>query len=428
MNKINLIGIGFRPLDKKAGETLKNSDVVLANNRLLDVFKNYAEYGQVKERIIVHDSVYETIDYIRDNYREKRLSLLSAGDPMFFGIGRLIAERFGSDAMEVFPDISSIQAAFSRIRVPSNNALLMSLHGGPNPSKRRKSEYELSDLPMLVARHNNIAILTDRVNNPSEIAKAVLISPHPPTLKIYVCERLGYDNERITSGTPLEISAQSFEHPNVVIITGDSQVVPKQDKQDKGESPDPGINFGLKEIEIKHSKGLITKDEIRAVTIHKLRLLQRGVFWDIGAGSGSVSIETARLFPSLRVFAIERNGEQCKYINENKEIFGTGNVELIQGEAPDALKALPAPDRVFIGGNAGRLDEIVTSVSKLMPGGIIVINAATIETLSEAIRCLEKNSLRVNVTEVSVSRSKLLDKKRHLSALNPVFIIRGEQD
>ncbi len=427
MNKINVIGIGFRPLDKRAGHALTASEVVLANSRLLEVFKNYAEYAQVKDRIIVHESVYETIDYIRDNYREKRLSLLAAGDPMFFGIGRLIAERFGSDAMEVFPDISSIQAAFSRIGQPSNNALLMSLHGGPDPSKRRRSEYELGDLPMLVARHLNIAILTDRVNNPSEIAKAVLAGRPPRALKIFVCERLGYDDERISSGTPLEISGQSFEHPNVVIITGDSRVLPQQDKQERGESPDPGINFGLKEMEIRHSKGLITKDEIRAVTIHKLRLLQRGVFWDIGAGSGSVSIEAARLFPGLRVFAIERNKEQSKYINENKKIFGADNVELIQGEAPEALKALPVPDRVFIGGSATRLDEIVNSVARLMTIGIIVINATTIETLSEAIRCLDKNNLRVDVTEVSVSRSKLLDKKRHLSALNPVFIIRGEK-
>jgi len=220
MHKIHIIGIGFRPLDTGAHDVLLASDVVLANERLLDVFKDYREYEHVREKIIVHPGVHETIDYIADNCQEKRLSLLAAGDPMFFGIGRLIIQRFGQDAVEVFPDLSSVQVAFARIKETSNNAFFISLHGGPDPENRRKLEYEITEVPELLKRHRKIAILTDKVNSPPEIAKGLL---YHPDVNMYVCEKLGYPDERITMGTPEEISKLSFENPNVVILVCFSQ-------------------------------------------------------------------------------------------------------------------------------------------------------------------------------------------------------------
>ncbi len=222
MNKIYVIGIGFRPLDKKAKEAIYKSDVILANNRLLEVFKNYDECEDIKDRIKILDSVYDNIDYIRDNYKTQTISLLAAGDPMLFGIGRVITEEFYKDIVEIYPDLSSVQVAFSRIKETWNSVFLISVHGGPDPAKRRKLEYEITEIPNLIEKHNKIAILTDRVNNPAEIAKEILkllaISHQPSALKMYVCERLGYTDEKITEGTPYEISKLSFEHPNVMII------------------------------------------------------------------------------------------------------------------------------------------------------------------------------------------------------------------
>ena len=222
MNKIYVIGIGFRPLENKASSSVLSADVVLANDRLLNVFRGYDEYGSVKDRIIVHDSVYETLDYIGDNYGSKQIALLAAGDPMFFGIGRPVVERFGRSAVEVYPDLSSIQVAFSRIREASNNAFFVSFHGGPDPEKRRTLEYEMTALPALMEKHEKIAILTDKVNSPAEIAKIILGSteriPHFSSAKIYVCEKLGYDDEKITEGTPGDIALLSFNYPNVMIV------------------------------------------------------------------------------------------------------------------------------------------------------------------------------------------------------------------
>ncbi len=430
MNKTYVVGIGFRPLGQKAADVVRTSDAVLTNDRLLKVFKSYREYETVQERIIIHDSVYETVDYIIENYREKKISLLAAGDPMFFGIGRLIVEKLGQDAVEVYPDLSSIQVAFSRVKETSNNALLLSLHGGPDPEKRRRLEHDIAELPELLAKHGTVAILTDRVNSPEKIAETLLkrseVRGQRSALKMYVCEKLGYPEERIVEGTPGEIVKGPFEHPNVVIVKRSEDR--KIGSTDAGaRSPRPYIfSFGLRESEIEHAKGLITKDEVRAVTIHKLRLPRTGVFWDVGAGSGSVSLEAARLFPDLKVFAVEKRLEQIHIIDENINNFGVSNVNTVQGNAPDALRDLPAPQRVFVGGSGGGMSDIVQCAAGAMNTGIIVANATTIETLNEAIQCFEKNGYHVDVAEVSVSRSKMVGGKRHMSALNPIFIVAGE--
>lgn len=427
MNKVSVIGIGFKPLEKRARDSILHSDAVLANSRLLDVFKGYDEYESVKDRIIVHGSVYETLDFIGDNYKEKRIALLAAGDPMFFGIGRLVTERFGKDGVEVFPDLSSLQVAFSRIRETSNGAYCVSFHGGPDPAKRRKLEYELRDLPALLTQYLKLGILTDKVNSPEKIAEAIIdfsaVSGQRWDTRIYICEKLGYADERISEGTAKEISRGSFNHPNVVIVI-------QEKSRDQGTGVreyDSEIRFGLKESEITHSKGLITKDEVRAATLHKLRLPRTGVLWDIGAGSGSVSIETAGMCPGLMVIAIEKDGARAENILANISKFNVQNVEVVKGEAPDVLKDLPAPHRVFIGGSSGTVRALIDVVNERMSTGIVVINAATIDTLNEAVKSLEKNKFDIEISEVSVSRSKMISGKRHMNALNPVFIIKGER-
>ena len=151
------------------------------------------------------------------------------------------------------------------------------------------------------------------------------------------------------------------------------------------------------------------------------------MLWDIGAGSGSVSIEAARLYPEIKVFAVEKDEEQIKNIKENRIKFDAANIEIIKGLAPDVLINLPAPDRVFIGGSGGNLDKIITLIKGKMQACIVVVNAATVETLNIAIAELQKNGFLVDVAQVSVSRMKKIGEGNCFSALNPVFVIRGEK-
>jgi len=428
VNKIYVIGIGYKALDNRAREIVLASEIILASKRLSEVFRGYEEYEAVKDKIKVINNVDETIAFIKSRLQtisdspihpfthSPCLVLLASGDPTFFGIGRRAVREFGKEMVEIFPDLSSVQIAFSKIKESWDDAFLMSLHGGPDPEKRRRLPYELEDLPYLLQKHNKILILTDKENNPAVIAKLLhsAISRQPSGLKMYICEKLGYPDEKITEGSPEEIAGMEFAEPNIVIIK--SEV-----RSQKSE-----VSFGLKENEIAHSRGLITKHEVRAVVIHRLRLPQRGVLWDIGSGSGSVSIEATRLYPELKVFAVEKDEEQIKNIKENRIKFDASNIEIIKGQAPDVLINLPAPDRVFIGGSGGKLKEIIDLIAK-MQTVIIVINAATVETLNIAVAELQRSGFLVDVSQVSVSRMKKVGEGSSFSALNPVFVITGEK-
>jgi len=420
VNKLYVIGIGYKPLDNKARELLFASECVLASKRLFEVFAGYKEFKAVKDKVKVINSIEETIGFIRSALQgpqPSRITLLASGDPLFSGIGRRAINEFGKDTVEIFPELSSIQVAFSRIKEPWDDAFLISLHGGPDPAKRRRLPYTIGEIPWLLQKHGTLAILTDRENNPPAIAGQLQAAlADQASVKMYVCERLGYDNEKITAGTPDEIAGAVFGEPNIVIVKGPAH-------ERKSSSP----VFGLKENEILHARGLITKDEVRAVTLHALRLPPSGVLWDIGAGSGSVSIEAARLCSGLKVFAVERSDELIALIRQNKIRLDAPGVHVIQGSAPEALQGLPAPDRVFIGGSGGNMEEIIRLVSGTMPSGIIVINATTLESLESAVKNLEAAGFNVTLSQVSVARSRILDGKRHMSSLNPVFIIKGER-
>lgn len=422
-NKFTLVGIGYRPLGKQAREIVRKADMIIASSRLLEVFKRYEEYEGVKDRFTVMDKVPDTIAFLSQELRTpnaepRTVVLLASGDPLFFGIGRRMAEEFGRERIEIIPDLSSMQEAFARINVPWDDAFCISVHGGPDIAKRRTLPYEVDDIPSLLEKYDKLAILTDKQNNPAEIARIVnsAFRTQQSALLIHVCQRLGYSDERIWTGTVGEAAGMTFAEPNVMIIlkTG----VRSQEKE---------AIFGLREDELEHRDGMITKDEVRAVSIHKLRLPAKGLLWDIGAGSGSVAIEAARLAPGLAVIAVERDEAQTTRIRASKMKFDVRNLRIVTGQAPDALADLGSPDRVFIGGSGGRLADIVELASGKMRAGIIVINAATLETLQEGIASLERFGFAADVSEVSVSRSRIVAGKKMMSSMNPVFIVKGER-
>lgn len=420
-NKLTLVGIGYRPLGKQAREIVRQADVILASSRLLDVFKRYEEYEGVKDRIKTINSVPETIAYLKERLSHNTPGqpvLLASGDPLFFGIGRRMVEEFGKERIEIIPDLSSMQVAFARINAPWDDAFCISVHGGPEIAKRRALPYEVKDIPWLMRKYPKIAVLTDRQNNPALIAREIGTAPTEVLdgITLYVCERLGYDDERIWTGTVGEATGMTFSEPNVMIIL---RTASDDRSRESG--------FGLREDELEHRDGMITKDEVRAVSVHKLRLPVKGLLWDIGAGSGSVAIEAARLAPGLAVIAVERDEAQAARIRANKMKFDVRNLKIVEDSAPDALTDLGAPDRVFIGGSGGRLAEIVALASRKMEAGIIVINAATLETLQEGIAALERLGFATDVSEVSVSRSRIVAGKKMMRSMNPVFIVKGER-
>jgi len=223
--EIFVIGIGYRPFGRREREIVLTAESILASQRLFDIFTRYEECGMVRERVRIIDNVDETIGFIRSQLSAStsgNVVLLASGDPLFFGIGKRTIEEFSKERVEILPDLSSIQVAFARIKESWDGALLISLHGGPDPGKKRKLEYTLSDIPSLVSRYSKLAILTDRGNTPQKIADELLRSgvagQDESSVTMYVCEKLGYPEEKITRGTVEAISQMDFTDPNVVII------------------------------------------------------------------------------------------------------------------------------------------------------------------------------------------------------------------
>jgi precorrin-6B C5,15-methyltransferase / cobalt-precorrin-6B C5,C15-methyltransferase len=221
MARIFVIGIGFRPLENRAKGILADSKQIFASERLLEVFRKYDDFEGVRDRLKINDSVGQTMEAIKAAMEGDPVcvvTLLASGDPMFFGIGRRVVEEFGKEMVAVLPDLSSAQQAFARIGEPWDDAFFISMHGGPDPARRRELEYGLEDIPILCERHKKVLVLTDTINNPSVIARAFAAAPDSSAVIIHVCEKLSYPDEKITSGMPHDIAAREYLEPNLVII------------------------------------------------------------------------------------------------------------------------------------------------------------------------------------------------------------------
>jgi precorrin-6Y C5,15-methyltransferase (decarboxylating) len=177
------------------------------------------------------------------------------------------------------------------------------------------------------------------------------------------------------------------------------------------------------------NKGQITKREVRAVSLYSLGLRQDSVVWDIGAGTGSVSVEAALIASHGQVYAVERDADSLPLLEANVAQWGSENIQIISGEAPDALQALPSPDSVFVGGSGGNLSGILEyAVSRLNPGGAIVVNLAVLERTHETHQLLKSLGLATELTQVTAARGKEMpDGAVRLESLNPVFIVSGRR-
>ena len=384
---------------------LKSAVGIIASQRLyenllkLELFNSYPP-------LIPIVPLVKSIDTIRELLKRGDVIVLASGDPFFFGIGRKLTDSFPDQKIIVSPEISSMQFAFARFTIPWDDASFVSLHG--RSSKRLASK---------LLQHSKTFVFTDPMNSPDCIAQKLLDEYGEKAVSgyiIHVAEHLGFSTERLTSGTFTQIASQKFVDPNVMIIlkcTIEKQMYP---------------NFGLQEHEICHSRGLLTKNEVRAAAIHALRLPAKGVFWDVGAGSGSVGLEVARLFSELQVLAIEKKEEQWQNIKANKQKFAVWNMKLIQGEAPNALQKLASPDRVFIGGSGGNLKEIIEfCAEKLRLNGIIVVNAVISKTAQLAPEVLCSLGFDVEIREITVQRKSYPNGE--VEMFNPIKIIVGRK-
>jgi precorrin-6Y C5,15-methyltransferase (decarboxylating) len=332
--------------------------------------------------------------------------VLASGDPNLYGITGYLLNHFGKEAITITPAVSSMQWAFALAREPWGDAEIVSAHGRGQDEVIRA-----------VLMRDTVGVFTDDRNSPAALASA-LISQGVGERKVYVCENIGTGMAKVTECSLGETVNKKFSPMNVMII--------KKEKREAGDDAPPHKNLGIPDYQLAHRDGLITKAEVRAISLCKLRPLRGSVMWDIGAGCGAVSIEAENMVAPGKVFAIEKDAKQVVFLKKNIEKFACHGVEPIEGSAPDILKGLPDPDAVFIGGSGGHLREILAYVDgRLKPGGRVVANVVALENFAEVFEFMKDYGYAYEITTAAVSRSKDLAGKHFMVAGNPVNVILG---
>ena len=406
MNIIDIIGIGLGPQDLTATQQdiIHAADLLVGGRRLLDHFKDLPV-----QHLELTKDLDELVKQLKEQRYKKRIAVLASGDPLFFGIGGYLAQRLGPDNIRIHPNITSVAAAFARLKEPWQGVTCLSLHGRD----------KLSDLWKALDQSSVTAVLTDPKQNPACIARQ-LIDKNRANFRMAVFEKLGAPDEAFGWFDLDQCIDRHFPSPNLVVLK-------KQSIHDE-QSITP-LFVGQPDNAFEHQKGLITKSEIRAVTLAKLKLHSDLTMWDLGAGSGSVSIEASLLVQPGAVFAVEKDAVRIAQIERNIDKFNADNITTVHGVFPEILSTLPTPDRVFIGGGGRHLTSIIETVlGVLKPRGVLVINTVLLANLTAAAECLSANRWHTEVVQLQVNRSKKMPYDQRLSAQNPVWIIRAERE
>ena len=405
MTPVSIVGIGLSPEDltPRHRAIIQQADVLVGGQRLLDLFPD----SRAQKRSITRD-LDGVIQFIREQMTTRSVVVLASGDPLFFGIGGRLVGALGAERVRIWPNISSVAAAFSRIGEPWQDAVVISLHGRPGDA----------DLMAALDRGRNVAVLTDPRQDPAWIARR-LIQDRRTDIRLCVLERLGTDGERVGWYELSEAADRAFAHPNLVILK------PGGSRAHGAEQP---LHLGMPESAFARQGGLITKAEVRAVALSKLRLSPGQTLWDLGAGSGSVGIEASLFLGAGRVIAVEKRADRVAQIEENRLRFGVTILETIQADLPAGIETLPDPDRIFIGGGGRGLDAILAAAARrLDPGGIVVVNTVLITSVETVSRILKERDFVTEMVQVQISRGQAMPWGERLQARNPVWIISGEK-
>ncbi len=404
---ITLIGIGddgCGGLSSRAVSAVAAAQVLAGGERHLAFFPQF--HGT---RIVFKDGLAQALDRIAEAADEHNVGILASGDPMFFGVGALVIKRLGAEHVEVIPHPSSMQWAFARAGLKWDDAAFISLHA-------RSREGFLTRLKAC----GKVGVLTDPENSPARLA-ALMLEHGETEWQAWVCENLAGPDERARTFSVQNLASCGDIGPlNVLILV----------RTDSSWKAPPAIPFIHEDEFAKRmpKKGLITKREVRLLSLASMRIRPDSVVWDIGAGSGSISIEAAMLAPLGRVYAVEVDPEGVEICHENLRTHAIDNVRVIAGRAPEALADLETPDAVFVGGSKGSMDEIVdVALERLRPGGRLVVNAITLENSGEVYSALRKRGIVPEVTLLQISRAEPLARYLRFEALNPIQIFAAEK-
>jgi precorrin-6B C5,15-methyltransferase / cobalt-precorrin-6B C5,C15-methyltransferase len=400
LNRIIVIGVGRGPISARARTLLEHATLVVGGGRHL------LRRGVDPERaVVLRGDLSEALE--RMERADGLVVVLASGDPGFFGIVRLLAERFGAHSLDVLPETSSVSEAFAWAGLPWDDAVVVSAHG----REPRRAVNVCRAYP-------KVAVLTSPNFGPAELAQAL----NGLERTFIVAERLGYPDERFFEGDAASVASEEWEDPNVVVVYDPARAVGGAGwisaRPEAGRGP-----WALPEVEFEHRSGMITKAETRALVLARLGPGPGDLVWDVGAGSGSVAVECARF--GAAAIAVEKDPESCARVRLNAARHGA-YVRVVEGEAPEALRDLPEPDAVFVGGTGTNFEE-VAKLAAVRADRCVVLSLIVLERIVPAAEILESCGLEVEATLLQTSRMKGVGSLHRLAAETPVFVVSGHR-
>lgn len=418
-----LIGIlddGWAGLSDTARQRLTAADLVIGAGRTLELVRQFLPASTALQDM---DAALAQVPGWIVTAREagQRVVALATGDPLCHGIATWLIGKLGPHACEILPTVSTLQLAFARFKQPWQDVRIASCHStdagdwqlGATP------EHGLYKLMRAIALHLRVAAFTGPENSPARLARALLTAGYGDEVKLSVACRLLLPEEQLFPElSPADAAQMDFPEPNVVLI----------ERQPEARQPAFGFD-DLEYLQRTPEKGLITKQEARALSLAKLRLAPDAVVWDIGAGSGSVGLEAARLAPHGHVWAIEKNEGDAANARANAARFRVSNYTLSEGKAPVRLDTWPDPDAVFVGGSGGELAALIRLIlGRLKPDGRLVMNFVTLENLATATHELTAAGAAWDVVQLQASRSQPILDMHRMAAQNPVWIVSAHKE
>lgn len=391
MKEINIIGMGMseKTLTYEASQLINDADILIGARRLIDEF---SKLNKPSYNAYLSNDILEIIE----KTDAEKIAILVSGDVGFYSAAEKLVDVLNDYNPNLISGISSVSYFFAKCSLPWKDANLISCHGLD------------TNIVSSVRRNRYTFALTGK--NIPELQKE-LVKYGFADLKVWIGENLGSDEESICESKISDLSGMEFSSLTVLII----------------ENPDfdSRIRTGIPDDEFIRGKVPMTKSEVRAVCLSKLSLSPSDIAYDIGCGTGSVTVEMAFSAYDGKVYAFDKNEEAIDLLKQNCQKFHLDNVEAICGLAPECLKDLPVPDVAFIGGSSGNMDEIVSYLYGLNNQMRFVITAISLENAMAALDSLKNIGIDGDIVQVAVSKGKKIADLHLLMAQNPIFIISG---
>ena len=393
---------------------LRAAAVIAAPRRLQAALKDWL--GEALPELISSDDPRALVDGLQSRPAEQPVVVLASGDPLWFGLGRILCDRIGAERLRFHPAPTSLQLAFSRIGRPWQDADWVSLHG-------RDPEILASTLQKRPAA---LAVLTDPNQGGAGTVQQMLRSSGlEASTDLWLCENLGHPDERVQLIAPHAALPTDLQPLLIALLIAREPAAP-----DPHQLPLFGLDDGLY---LQHSDhpGLMTKREVRIQLLAELALPPQGVLWDLGAGTGSVGLEALRLRPGLQLLAVERRAGGAQLIQRNAQRLGVSPAAVLEADATTVLNGglpsqLSQPDRVLLGGGGAQRERLLQEVlTRLRCGGVVVIPLASIEALANVRPLLENAGLAVRVQQLQAWRGQPLGDGTRLAPMNPTLIVTG---